>query len=433
MTDRWVIAAAVGAWTVTAALVWGQVRRASLLVFVLSLQIGLALYVTTPLPVPSVGASWPSSLALPLAALTGVAALFTRSPGAWSWGGSLAGWAIVLGGTTLLSVAGSPERVVGMAHFLLAGAYYLVLVAGANSVRGGEDLDLVMRALMASLVLQSLLYFVQTLLGATFTPAGEWIPSEEILGRFGGTVGVRPAMFASFLLPLLLVAVAHLLTSADRRVWYYYGLPAAVGAAALILTFTRASWAGFGLGLIYLVGAAGRRRWLLGRRAGWLVVALLVLVAALAPRILARVSEDHGAAFEERWALIQMALRVIEAHPLAGVGAGAYPYVFRDYLTPELADKWLYVVHNVYVLRAAETGLLGVAAWLAFLVAAFRVASPERLPREVRPLALGWRAGLLALCWEMLWDVSLGPAAYSLLWFLCGFMIAAGRLEPRRT
>ena len=156
---------------------------------------------------------------------------------------------------------------------------------------------------------------------------------------------------------------------------------------------------------------------------------LTALVVALAPKILARVGEDHGAAFDERWALIQMALRVIEAHPFLGVGAGAYPYVFRDYLTPELADKWLYVVHNVYVLRAAETGLPGVAAWLALLAAAFRLASPGRmLHPAARRLALGCRAGLLALGWEMLWDMSLGPAATSLLWFLCGLMLAAARV-----
>jgi O-antigen ligase len=99
--------------------------------------------------------------------------------------------------------------------------------------------------------------------------------------------------------------------------------------------------------------------------------------------------------------------------------------MFREYLTPELADKWLYVVHNVYILRAAETGLPGAAAWLAFLVAAFRSASPERATHPLAcRLALGWRAGLLALGWEMLWDVSLGPAANSLLWFLCGLTVA---------
>jgi O-antigen ligase len=235
-------------------------------------------------------------------------------------------------------------------------------------------------------------------------------------------------MFSSFLLPLLLIALAHLLTSPDRRVWTRYGVPAAAGTAALILTFTRASWIALALGLGYLVIAARRRHWLLPGRLRLLATVLLALGIVLSPKILARVAQDHGTAFEERWSLVQMALRVIAAHPVTGVGAGAYPYVFRDYLTPELADKWLYVVHNVYVLRAAETGLPGAAAWLVFLAVAFRRASPEPASYPLaQRLVLGWRAGLIALGWEMLWDVSLGPAANSLLWFLCGLTAVRSR------
>jgi O-antigen ligase len=236
-------------------------------------------------------------------------------------------------------------------------------------------------------------------------------------------------MFASFLLPLLLCAMAQLLTCREKGVWIRHSGPAAAGLAALILTFTRASWLGFGLGIAYLVIAAGRRGWLERRRLWTLLGIGLLLTVALSPKILARVSEDHGVALNERWALVEMALRVIAGHPVTGVGAGAYPYVFRDYLTPELADKWLYVVHNVYMLRAAETGIPGLAAWLVFLVAAFRMASPDKMAHPTaQRIALGWRAGLLALGWQMMWDVSLGPAANSLLWFLCGLTVAARRI-----
>ena len=429
LPDRWVAAVVVGAWTTAGVLASGRVRRAALVVFVLSLQVGLALYITEPAPAPSVGSSWPNSLALPLATLTALGALLVRPPGGWTWGGSQARCAAVLAATTALSILGSPEPWIGVSHLALMGGLSVILLASANCVRDAGDLEAVERALLVALVLQSLLYGLQTVLGATFTPAGEWIPSEDGLGRYGGTVGARPAMFSSFLLPLVLVALAHVLTSEERGAWRRYGVPAAAGAAAVILTVTRASWIGLALGVGYLVAAAGRRRWLRRGRVAALACILVMLVTALAPKILARVSEDQAAAAEERWSLVQMALRVIEAHPLAGVGAGAYPYVFRDYLTPELADKWLYVVHNVYVLRAAETGLLGAAAWVVFLAVAFRAARPERMRHPAaRRLALGWRAGLAALAWEMLWDVSLGPAANSLLWFLCGLMVAAGRL-----
>ncbi len=429
LPDRWVVAVLAGAWTVAGVLASGRVRRTALVVFVLSLQIGLALYLTEPGPAPSVGSSWPNSLAAPLPALTAAGALLARPSGPWFWGGAPAAWAAAVAGTTAVSVLGSPEPWIGVCHVFLIGAFGLILLAGANCVQDAADLNAVQRALRFSLALQSLLYGLQTLLGATFTPAGEWLVSEDGWGRYGGTVAARPAMFCSFLLPLVLAALAHVLTSGERGVWRRYGLPAAMGTAAVILTVTRASWMGLMLGVGYLAVAAGRRGWLRRGRTGTLACICVGIGLALSPKILARVSDDHQAAVRERWALVQMAWRVIQAHPLAGAGAGAYPYVFRDYLTPELSDRWLYVVHNVYVLRAAETGAPGAAAWVMFLIAAFRAACPERMRHPAaRRFALGWRAGLVALSWEMLWDVSLGPAVNSMLWFLCGVMAAAARL-----
>lgn len=424
MPDRWVIAALGGLLILPAILATARPRRAALFVFVFSLQIGLALYVTDPPPASSVGASWPNSLALPFSSLTAIVALAFgwRRPFVWHRGMTACAGLLAL--TTAASIPGSAARFIGLSHLLLLAAYFLILVAASNAVHDSRDLELVRRGLMASLALQSLIYFGQILAGATFTPSGEWIDqSGSLLGRYGGLVGTRPAIFCSFLLPLLLLALSDFLTCPQRL---GDGLVVALGCAALILTFTRASWMAFALGVLYLLAAGARRAMVVRRKVAALLVLLLLVALALAPKILMRAAEDHRAAFEERWALVQMALRVIQANPLVGVGAGAYPYAFRDYLNPELADKWLFVVHNVFILRAAETGLPGLAALLAFLYVAFRAAAPERLTDPAaRRMALGWRAGLIALCWEMLWDVSLGPAANALLWFLCGVMVAA--------
>ena len=434
MPGRWVIAFLIGLVVLAAALVSGRLERAPLFVFVFSLQIGLALYLTAPPARPSVGASWPNSLAVPLSSLMALAALALRPARKLLWGRGTCVCTGLLILTTAASLLSSPFILIGVSHLVVLLAYFCVYLAAANAVSSRADLDLVLRILMASLVLQSLIYFAQSLVGATFTPAGEWItPSGDALGRYGGTAGPRPAAFSSFLLPLLLLAVSHFLAARDRGARLRYGLLAAVGSGALMLTFTRAAWIGFALGLAYLLAARMRRRLLVGRNVAVLLIILLVVTLALLPRILMRVGEDYRAALEERWALVRMALQVIEANPLMGAGAGAYPYVFRDYLTSESADRWLYVVHNVYLLRAAETGLPGLVAWLAFLWVAFRQAAPERMVLPaLRPLALGWRAGLVALAWEMLWDVTLGPAANSLLWFLCGLMGAAARMPPAR-
>jgi len=424
MPDRWVAAAVAGMLVLLGVLLAGRPRRAALFVFAFSLQTGLALYLTEPPPASSVGASWPNALALPLASLTGLVALVTARARPWRWGGSLGLCAGLLLLTTAFSLWSSPVRLIGVSHLALLASYYGIFLAAANAIRDDKDLQLVQRVLLLSLGAQSVIYLAQVAAGGTFTLTGEWIEQAgEVLPRYGGTVGTRPAAFSSFLVPLLLLAFSQ---SLSARTWWPSGLLAAAGCAALALSYTRAAWIGFALGLLYLL-AARARRGMLGRGKFCLLLGIPLAVSlALSPRLLTRAGQDHWAALEERWTLVQMALRVIQENPLTGVGAGAYPYVFRDYLNPELSDRWLFVVHNVYVLRAAETGLLGLAALLLFLGVAFRKACPERMANPAASaMALGWRAGQVALAWEMLWDVSLGPAANALFWFLCGALPAA--------
>ncbi len=434
MPVRWLAAVLLGAGVVAAALMTGQPRRAALFLTAFSLQIGLVLYVTKPEPASDLGASWPNSLALPLGTLVALGALLCGMRRPFTWGGTAGICAGIIAFITGASLRGSPRPFLGVCHVVLVFAYYAIFLAAANCVREVRDLRLTHHALMISLALQSLVYFAQSLIGATFTPAGEWIePTSQSLGRYGGWVGTQPAAFASFLLPLLLLAAARLLTTPDLRPLDSAVPLTVLGLSALCLTFTRAAWIGFGLAVIYLTGASARRAMLVRRNALLLAVCFMAVVGALGPKISIRLRQDHASALEERWSLIRMGWQVARAKPLAGVGAGAYPYVFENYLTPDLAKGWLYVVHNVYVLRAAETGLPGLAALVLLLCAFFRLASPERMPETgARVMALGWRAGLIALSWEMLWDVSLGPAANSLLWFLSGLMISAARFSPQR-
>jgi O-antigen ligase len=430
MPARWLIAALAGLVAVLLVLASGRPRRAALFVFAFSLQIGLAVYLTDPPPASPVGASWPNSLALPLASLTAAGAFALRPGGPLLWDRGVTVSAALLGVTSAVSIIHSPARTAGLGQLLVLFAYFFTFLAAANTVHDSAGLDLVHRALVLSLGLQCLLYFAQALLGATFTPAGEWIEQTgSALGRYGGTVGTRPAAFSSFLLPLLLLVTAQFLGASAAGAALRSGALTLLGVAAMVLTFTRASWIGLALGLLYLTVAGARRGMWIRRNVVALLFILLLAVFALAPKILTRAAENHLLAAAERWSLVQMAWRVIQAHPFAGVGAGAYSYVFRDYLTPDLADRWLYVVHNVYVLRAAETGFPGLLALLVFLQAAFRLSCPERMADPLaRRMSVAWRAGLVALSWEMLWDVSLGPSANSLLWFLCGVMAAAARL-----
>lgn len=67
-------------------------------------------------------------------------------------------------------------------------------------------------------------------------------------------------------------------------------------------------------------------------------------------------------------------LLMFQAHPIVGVGPGGFAESLDSY-GPQVAGLYDYVgtAHNVYVDMAAETGILGLTAFLGFLFAAFRV------------------------------------------------------------
>jgi O-antigen ligase len=130
---------------------------------------------------------------------------------------------------------------------------------------------------------------------------------------------------------------------------------------------------------------------------------------------------------------MQMAWRVISDSPILGVGAGAYAFVFRQYLTPGLRQNWLFVVHNEYLLRWAETGIIGLSSLLAFWLGAFRVAmrASHASDRTTIALGVGCSAAVIALMWEMWWDITLGFQTEALMCFLLGLLCAAIRMNEK--
>jgi O-antigen ligase len=105
--------------------------------------------------------------------------------------------------------------------------------------------------------------------------------------------------------------------------------------------------------------------------------------------------------------------------------------VLRSYLLPEERDRWLYVVHNAYLLRWAETGVFGLLSYLWLLGAG--VVWAIRCTRSDHDATLaigaGWCAGLVHLCWEQMWDIGLGGTTPLLFWFMMGTVQAVLTVE----
>jgi len=222
---------------------------------------------------------------------------------------------------------------------------------------------------------------------------------------------------------VLLVSVPLLLSFRGGFEAIAARLVAALAVAMIGLTMTRSAWIGCAVAMVVYAatgmvravdgaGAPARRR---GRSVAWFmgaaiaVVVIAVLLAALAgPDAL---YERAASTFSledpsnlDRIAMAATGLRLIQAHPLLGIGPGLIESVYPAWVVEWAERDSNPHLHNNLLQIAAERGLVGLAAWLwmmaAFLVVAWRVLrarGPEGVGGPEARAALAALTGFLAM------------------------------------
>ena len=180
--------------------------------------------------------------------------------------------------------------------------------------------------------------------------------------------------------------------------------------AALAMSWSRGAWLGFGAAAVAMaLTLPHRARW------GLLLVAVLVVgglglyaTGLLPPSVVARLTgfgqyvrfedvrgvgiNDANYAVIERLAHWQAALEMFRHSPWTGVGFGCYEPAYADFAL----INWpipLGHAHNYYLTVAAETGLIGLVAYLFLWGAVFW--QTWRATRRTRGLLRGVAIGLL--------------------------------------
>ena len=381
-------------------------------------------------------------LAIPLVVFAGAALL------AWyvnagrfrtfRWAGTMGLPIVALFVTGLLSLLTSSERFVGLTSLWYSVELYFLYWLAFNLTQSQEDFERIIKLLLFTLAAQSIIYFIQSALGITFNFMGEIIPGGDV-PRPGGTVSTNPAGFTSFIMPALMITTALLSAKAKLLPRQCMLILMLLGTVAIGLSFTRAAWTGFAMGLTVIILIGWRRRSINSAMVLWIAVIVAACAAFLLPTMLTRVSGDYSglggdftkATLDERFGLIRIAWNIIGDHPLTGVGPGAYSQVLSGYAKG--GDQWLFTVHNEFLLRAAETGILGALAFVGLLIVGFRVAL--RLARTRPSLmsisGLGWTGALVALIWQMNWVPWIGWSYNAMLWLMFGLMDGAQRVVAR--
>lgn len=252
----------------------------------------------------------------------------------------------------------------------------------------------------------------------------------------------HPNILAGFLVIALLAAAAWVL-SRQTSLWFIATVIFLVGLWALLLTFSRSAWLGFGAGALAMLPLIWRARFK-GRLPDYPVLVTLGLVVVLSgvfalvyrPLLAARAGEGGESvelrSISDRAVYNDMAVRAILESPVTGVGIGNFPWIAARYLTETDFDLRGQPAHHVFLSAWAELGLVGFILTASMLVlgveAALRAIRNSAQPHEAlaRTAFLGGVVALMVIGlldhypWTLL--------QFQIAWW--GLLALAGRPSP---
>ena len=204
---------------------------------------------------------------------------------------------------------------------------------------------------------------------------------------------------------------------------------AAVTAAAMVATDSRSSWVGLAAAWAFLALVRERRLWLLAVPAG-LALTLLPTGRVIVERLISGFAgRDRAAAL--RLDEYRQAFDLISDYPVLGVGFGG---------APELGT--FVGVSNIYLLVGEQTGLLGLALFVAavatLLVSAIVAHKPTGAPGRpaddglLPALAAAFVAALVAGLFDHYFMNPRFPHMVALFWLYGGLLGAATRLTTEQ-
>jgi putative inorganic carbon (hco3(-)) transporter len=328
-----------------------------------------------------------------------------------------------------------PGSALRRALLVFVAAAAISLPSATNLRAGGLELLRILAAVMMFIVLEQLIVnhailrrvllaaFLSLVFPLAYTLSGFVAsgPASEVKGAFTRITGPFSTsnVFARYLMLMIIFGVA-LYPHLGRRLRLALGAALALSSVFLLLTYTRTAIIGTAIGVV-LVGALHSRRLLLG------LLVLAVCAFLLVPQLSSRFTQlgesatpaDVASRNTLTWRINYWTevLPLANSSPVTGIGLTSTQFATDEAKQP----------HNDFVRAYVETGLIGLGAYLAVLVAlvalglrAVRVSPPGTLDRGVAVGFLGCAVAFVA--------VSLAANVLSnvvLLWYLFAFAAAA--------
>lgn len=348
--------------------------------------------------------------------------------------------------STLPSVLVAPDLLLVSAELVRMVWMYGLFIYVALRVRTRRDLALVIGMLFVVAVAQ---FAVSALQWSTGSSLGLGFLGEEqslSVRSLDGSEFVRPsgtlihsAFLAALVAPIALLAFA-LSVEIRRGPWIRAFCIAitAIGVATVVLAQARAAMVGFGVGLV-LLGGWYVIRGLIPLRlvvaaSGVLLFIGLLFGAEIGGRLLGNFGTDQfQLEVRSRVELNDVALAMIGDHAVIGVGLNNYERLMDGYDRYGLIFSG-YVVHNLYLLVIAETGMVGA---IGFALSAGSVGIAALRAARLPPGLLGATGAAVVatfvffgveelLTYSLRHDIPL-----VIFWLMAGLAVACAGIERR--
>jgi len=287
---------------------------------------------------------------------------------------------------------------------------------------------------------------------------------QMVFGLFGNVNYFAEYLIAVLPLTVSLFFVTSIKSNKSKKILLLIGILAMSGS--LLLTFTRSSYLGFGVSLIFMfllfIICRGKTFIRENKKIFILILATILLIGFLfvipnplskegtyISKIKARTSITaltEGHSFKRRLATWKFTLMMIEDHPLLGSGIGTFEYNSLRYQAEffEKGDNrsiyphgFARKAHNEYLQLWAEMGIIGLGIFLGIMICFFYYSITQLKKLQDDFLGQGLIIGMMGTILAILVDGIFGfplhlPATVVLFWLYLGFTFVLLPKEERR-
>jgi len=340
----------------------------------------------------------------------------------------ITGLASALGPAPVKALVGDYQRYRGL--LALLGYAALALFTPAIAARAAERRRLLLVIVGASLPVS--LYAVSQHFGFDPLPWDLSAGREALQQRSFATLA-SPSFLGAYLALALPVGLA-LRPGASRAATALIAAAVGLGLPALLFTYSRGAWIGAVAGVAFVLAHARR-----GPRAGARPLALALGVSALllgiglgrGPSLLSRatsIADPRQGSAAVRVALWRSAGRMIRARPLLGWGPASFRTLLPAFAPGPLPEDQRSNLssHSLPLDLGMESGLLGLAAFVWLVAAAWRAARRVPAEHELRPVASGALGGMVAFLVTHLFGFPM-TSTEAPFWACLGLAAAAGQ------